>query len=85
MRLYDLKQKEVINIRTCCSLGCISDLEIDCKSGCISALLIPGPGKFCCLLGREFEYCIPWKCVVQIGCDIILVDIDEESARRKYG
>lgn len=83
MRLYDLKQKEVINIRTCCSLGCISDLDIDCRSGCINALIVPGPGYFCWFLGRDFEFFIPWRCIIQIGCDIILVDIDEEECKKK--
>lgn len=85
MRFYDLKQKEVINIRTCRSLGCVSDLDIDCKTGCILALIIPGPGRLCCFLGRDFEYFVPWKCIVQIGTDIILVDINEEEMRKKCG
>ena len=85
MRLCDLKQKEVINIRTCRSLGCISDLDIDCPCGCILALIVPGPGRLCSLFGREFEYCIPWKCIVQIGADIILVDADEDACRKKCG
>lgn len=83
MRFSDLKQKEVINVQTCCSLGCVSDLEFDCKTGCILALIVPGPGKFCCFLGRDFEYIIPWRYIVQIGTDIILVDIDEEEHRKK--
>lgn len=85
MRYYDLKQKEVINIQTCRSLGCISDLDIDCKTGCILALIVPGPGKFCSFFGRDFEFFIPWKCIVQIGADIILVDIKEEDHRKKCG
>lgn len=83
LRLYDLKQKEVINVQTCCALGCVSDVEIDCRSGCVTALIVPVPGKLCCLLGREFEFYIPWRCIVQIGCDIILVDVNEEECRRK--
>ncbi len=85
MRLYDLKQKEVINIRTCRSLGCISDLEIDCKTGCILSIVVPGPGRLCWFLGRDFEYCIPWRCIVQIGTDIILVDVCEDEVKKKYG
>ena len=85
MRFCDLKQKEVINVRTCCSLGCVSDPEIDCKTGCILALIVPGPGRLCWFLGRDFEFFIPWRCIVQIGTDIILVDIDEEEARKKCG
>ncbi len=85
MRFYDLKQKEVINIRSCRALGCVSDLDIDCRSGCILALIIPGPGRLCWFLGREFEYVVPWKCIVQIGSDIILVDVDEDEVRKKCG
>ena len=83
MRFYDLKQKEVINICSCRSLGCISDLDIDCKTGLILALIVPGPGKLCWFLGREYEYVIPWKCIVQIGADIILVEVNEEETRKK--
>lgn len=85
VRLSALRQKEVINIRTCRSLGCISDLEIDCCSGCILCLIVPGPGRLCWFLGRDFEFFIPWKCVVQIGTDIILVDIEEEKCKKKCG
>ena len=83
MRLLEIRQKEVINIRTCASLGCVMDLLIDEKNGCILALIIPGPGKFCSVLGRDTEYIIPWEQVCQIGRDIILVDIDEKECRKK--
>ena len=83
MRLMDLRQKEVINIRTCASLGCVMDLVIDEKSGCILALVIPGPGRFCGILGRDTEFVIPWANVCQVGKDIILVDIDQDECRKK--
>lgn len=82
MRLCDFKQKEVINICTCRSLGCISDLEIDCDCGSILALIVPGPGKLCWFLGRDTEFIIPWECIVQIGADIILVKIEEDKCRK---
>ena len=47
MRLCELRQKEVINTCTCRSLGCPVDLEFDRKTGAITALIVPGPGKFC--------------------------------------
>ena len=83
MRLCELKQKEIINTCTCKSLGCPVDLEFDEKSGKITALIVPGPGKFSCLWGRDSEYIIPWNSVCQIGEDIILVEIREEKAFRK--
>ena len=79
MRLCELKQKEVINICTCKSLGCPADVDIDCKSGFIIALIVPGPGRICGLFGRETECIIPWECVNQVGDDIILVEINEEK------
>ena len=37
------------------------------------------------LLGREDDYVLPWKCIVRIGSDIILIDAKEELPRRKRG
>lgn len=83
VRLCDLKQKEVINTCSCRSLGCPGDLEFNCKTGEIQALIVPGPGKLCSFFGRDGEYVIPWSCVCQIGEDIILVKIQEENCLKK--
>ena len=71
MRVCDLKQKEVINICTCKSLGCPLDVEFDPKTGCLTAIIVPVPGKLCGLFGPVSEYVIPWQCIRQIGEDII--------------
>ena len=73
MRICELRQKEVINTCTCRSLGCVCDV----------AIIVPGPAKICCFLGRDTEYIIPWECICQIGADIILVEIEEEKCRKK--
>ena len=83
MRLCELRQKEIINTCTCKSLGCPVDLEFDCTTGRINALIVPGPGKFCCFFGHDNEYVIPWNCIRQIGDDIILVEIQEEKCFHK--
>ena len=83
MKICELKQKEVINICTCRNLGCPIDAEFDCKSSQLTALILPGPGRFCYLFGRDNEYIIPWECISQIGDDIILVKIDEEKCFHK--
>lgn len=85
MRLCELKQKEIINACTCRSLGYATDIEFDCMTGRITALIVPGPGRFCCFFGRESEYVIPWECICQIGDDIILVKIQEEKCLHKDG
>ena len=43
MRICELRQKEVINTCTCRSLGCPIDIEFDCRTSCLSALVLPGP------------------------------------------
>lgn len=79
IRLWDLRQKEVINVCDCKRLGCISDIEFNCVTGCVEALIVPGPGKICGFLGRDMEYVIPWCCVEQIGTDIVLVKVEVEK------
>lgn len=74
MRMYELREKEVVNICDCTRIGCVGDIEID-NCGCIKAIIVPECGKLCGLFGREHEYVIPWKCIKQIGSDIILVEV----------
>ncbi|MCI5899059.1 MAG: YlmC/YmxH family sporulation protein [Firmicutes bacterium] len=83
MRMCELRQKEVINICSCRSLGCVSDVEIDICTGFVTAIIIPGPGRVCSFLGRDTEFIIPWECIRQIGSDIILVEMEEEKCRKK--
>lgn len=83
MRICELRQKEVINTCTCRSLGCVSDVDIDTCTGCVTAIIIPGPGRICSFLGKDTEFVIPWECICQIGADIILVKIEEDKCRKK--
>lgn len=83
MRVCELRQKEVINVCTCRTLGCPVDVEFDCKTGNLTAIIIPVPGKMCGLFGPVSEYVIPYGCIRQIGEDIIFVEIKEEKFLRK--
>ena len=60
MRVCELRQKEVINVCTCRTLGCPVDVEFDCKTGNLTAIIIPVPGKMCGLFGPISEYVIPY-------------------------
>jgi len=74
LRMYDLRQKEVINLSDGARYGFVSDLEINEEEGKILALIIPGPGRVLGVFGRDQEYRIPWEMINKIGEDIILVD-----------
>ena len=83
MRICDLRQKEVINQCTCKRLGFVEDVEIDICNGCIVAIIVPGEPKICGLFGRDTEFIIPFKCICQIGEEIILVSIKEDEMLKK--
>ncbi|WP_349670272.1 YlmC/YmxH family sporulation protein [Lacrimispora sp.] len=85
MRICDLKQKEVINICDCRRLGFVGDVDFDMETGCLLAIIVPGPGCFCGFLVREREYIIPFCDIRQVGPDIILVNVDLEKATEKCG
>lgn len=84
MRLCDLRCREVINEKDCKRLGCVSDIEFNVKTGCVEAIIVPGPAKLCGFFGRDTEFVIPFKCVCQIGDDIILVCIDDKCCIRRH-
>jgi YlmC/YmxH family sporulation protein len=80
VRIYDIKQKEVINSSDGVKLGFVSDIEVDMKEGKVIKLFVPGPAKIFGMLGSQKEYSISWNQIKKIGEDIILVDIDIEKA-----
>lgn len=83
MRVYDMRQKEVINICDGERIGEVCDICFEAESGCITDLIVPGPCRICGLFGRDHEYIIPYRCIIQIGSDVILVKVDLEKCLRK--
>ena len=81
-RLFDLSQKNVINIEDGASLGKISDLELDEQSGRVLSLIIPGKMRAMGLLGKSAEIVIPWDLINRIGNDVILVRLSSEQSKK---
>ena len=78
MRFSEMKQKEVVNICDGRKLGCVVDLEIDCECGEIRAVIAPAPFSFSAVFrGEHTGIVIPWRAVVKIGDDAILVRMEE--------
>ena len=75
MRICELKQREVINVKDCKRLGFVGDVDFDISTGKMLAIIVPGPGCVCGFLGREKEFVIPFGDICQIGDDIILVEV----------
>lgn len=77
MKISDFQTKDVINITDGKRLGQISDLELDLKHGRIEAIVVPGYSRFMGLFGGGTDLIIPWRNIVKIGSDVILVKMDE--------
>ena len=72
MKIFELKNKQVINEEDCCIIGCVIDIDFDPKNGCINSIIIPGP-----------VYVIPFRCIKSIGRDIILVNVCLDKHKEK--
>lgn len=77
MKISDFQTKDVINIIDGKRLGQVSDLELDLRQGRIEAIVVPSYGKFMGLFGGGSDLVIPWRNIVKIGSDVVLVKMED--------
>ena len=65
--------KDVVNVANGKKLGNIGDIDINVQTGIINAVIIGGTGKVLGFFGRDEDIVIPWKNILKIGEDVILV------------
>lgn len=64
-------------------LGHISDLELDLRQGRINSIVVPQFTKFFGVFGGGgTEVVIPWRNIVKIGADVVLVRMDDTKSLR---
>ncbi|WP_044642497.1 YlmC/YmxH family sporulation protein [Risungbinella massiliensis] len=80
MKITDLQTKDVINIADGRKLGQIHDLDIDMSKGVIRAIVIPSETRLFGWVSGGEEFTIPWRQIVKIGSDVILVRLDSKTA-----
>lgn len=73
VRISDFQTKDVVSISDGKRLGQIGDIDINLTNGRIETIIIYGTGKILGLFGKEDEVIIPWKNIVKVGRDVILV------------
>ena len=84
--LYELCERDVVNVNSGTNLGKVDDLQIDEETARVQALVIYGRLKLFGLLGREEDLLIPWQEIVTIGSDVVLVNTEpsqREQSERK--
>lgn len=74
MKLSDISSKDVINDENGERLGKIGDLEIDGASGRILYVYIYRSFKFLNWFNNKDIIQIPWKNIIKIGNDVIIVE-----------
>lgn len=73
LRISDFQLKDVVNVADGKKLGNINDLEINTTTGKIEAIIISTSAKVFGFFGKDEEVVIPWRNIVKIGADVILV------------
>lgn len=84
-RMGDLRSKEVINTKDGSRLGFVCDLELDPKTGGLTAVVVYGRLRLFGLLGREPDLVIPWGDIALIGDDTLLVHYTPPACREGTG
>ncbi|ASS91640.1 YlmC/YmxH family sporulation protein [Bacillaceae bacterium ZC4] len=77
IHISDLQIKDVVNVHDGKKLGSIEDVDIDLKTGKIQAIMITSQGKVLGFFGKGEEIVIPWRNIVKIGKDVILVRVSK--------
>jgi YlmC/YmxH family sporulation protein len=81
VKISDFQTKDVVNVADGKRLGNIGDIEIDLNTGKIEAVVVSGGGKVLGFFGREEDIVIPWKNILKIGQDVILVRFKDGGDR----
>ena len=74
----ELREKEVVNITDGKKLGRILDMALTC-SGNVLGIIVPGEKKFFKNISGDESIFVPWKNIVKIGEDAILIELGERS------
>ena len=83
MKISDFQSKDVINIVDGKKLGHISDIELDLRQGKIDSIVIPQVQRMFGIFGTAgSEIVIPWRNIVKIGTDVVLVRMEETRSIR---
>ncbi|SFA75275.1 MULTISPECIES: YlmC/YmxH family sporulation protein [unclassified Bacillus (in: firmicutes)] len=83
VKISDFQIKDVVNVADGKRLGNVGDIEINLNTGKIEAVVVTGVGKVLGFFGREEDIVIPWKNILKIGEDVILVRF-KDMAERVY-
>jgi YlmC/YmxH family sporulation protein len=77
MKISEFQTKDVVNVMDGTRLGQVTDLEINLKLGRIDAIVVPGRGRLFGFFKGGEDLVIPWRNIIKIGKDVVLVRLQE--------
>lgn len=83
VKISEFQMKDVVNVADGRKLGNIGDIDINITTGKIEAVVIGGAGKVLGFFGKDEDIVIPWKNILKIGEDVILVRY-KDTTELKY-
>ncbi len=75
----NLRNKEVVNMRTGLKIGFVDDIELDTVTGNIISLVVYGRSRAFGIMGRDEDIIIKCKDIELVGEDTILVKFEEDT------
>lgn len=75
-RITDMRQKQVVCIKSGTLLGCVGDVEVNTCDGKIVSIVVLGRPRCFGLFGKEEDVVLPWSCIEVIGRDAMLVNFE---------
>ena len=81
VKISEFQIKDVVNISDGKKLGNIGDIDINLTTGKIEAIVISRSGRVLGFFGKDEDIVLPWRNILKIGEDVILVrynGIDQE-------
>ncbi|MEC2074682.1 YlmC/YmxH family sporulation protein [Metabacillus fastidiosus] len=79
MYISEFQTKDVVSVSDGKKLGNIGDFDINVTTGKIQAIIINGNGRVLGFFGKDEEFVIPWRNIVKIGEDVILVRLNRHQ------
>ena len=74
--INEIRNKEIINIKTGVRLGYPADVEVDLETGRLVSIIVSGGYKVMGLFGKENDIEIKWENIKTIGDDLIMIEMD---------
>ena len=78
IRISDIMEKEIINVKNGKRMGYITDIDMDINEGKILSFTITGSDNKKFFSRNYSDETICWNDILKIGCDTIIVNIGSE-------